>query len=220
VTIDYDHQRNAHSLKGPEKAIPILLQCAGKPSSIIDFGCGMGTWLRAAMGTGVSDCIGVDGVPIPPDLLLIPEDLFLCRRLDEPIDIGRRFDCALCLEVGEHLHQNAADTLLASLVLHADTIVFSAACPGQRGQHHVNCQWPAWWQSRFNAKGFSCEDQIRRLLWDAQDVEPWYRQNIFIAKRNTASAGREPRLNAAIHPEMLPFVALQELLSSYRHFSQ
>ena len=215
MSIDYDHTRNAHSVLGPEKAMPFVLECAGGPRSIVDFGCGVGTWLRAANQAGVTDVLGVDGVPIQPQQLLISEALFLCRSLHEPVDVGRRFDCAFCLEVGEHLDRDRADVIVDSLVRHADTVVFSAACPGQRGQHHVNCQWPDWWQSRFNAMGYACDDTVRRSLWDVREVEPWYRQNMFIARKDVALAGREPRLNAVLHPQMLQYVVAREAFQAY-----
>ena len=215
MTIDYDHQRNLHTLLGPEKAMPFVFQCTGKPTSILDLGCGNGTWLRAAHQAGVNEILGVDGVSIEPQHLLIAEGSFRCLSLHEPVDVGRRFDVALCLEVGEHLDQNRSDVILDSLVRHADTIVFSAACPGQVGQHHVNCQWPEWWQSRFNARGYTCDDLVRRLLWDVREVEPWYRQNMFIARKDHDLAGREPRLNAVLHPAMLPFVGLDQAIQTY-----
>jgi SAM-dependent methyltransferase len=216
MAIEYDHARNVHSVLGPEKAMPIVFQYTGNPRSIIDVGCGMGTWLRAAILAGVSDVLGVDGVPMQSHQLLIPEALFLCRSLNEPVDVGRRFDCAICLEVGEHLDEEHTEVLMDSLVRHADTIVFSAACPGQVGQHHVNCQWPEWWQSRFNARGYACDDSVRRVLWGVREVEPWYRQNMFVARKDSDLAGREPRLNAVLHPEMLQFVVGRQAFESCR----
>lgn len=202
--IDYTHARNTHSAIGAAAALPVILDELGtRPRSLIDVGCGTGTWLRAAQACGISDIMGLDGVIAPVHQLEVAEGLITLRNLSEPLDIGRRFDIALCLEVGEHLDRNAAETLVASLVSLADVVVFSAACPDQPGQHHVNCQWPAYWQRLFNYHSYACSDTVRWRLWDLDAVEPWYRQNVFVARRDAASAGNEPRIPPVFHPAMI-----------------
>jgi hypothetical protein len=132
----------------------------------------------------------------------------LCRCSDIkiltlPWAINRRYDCALCLEVAEHLDPQQAELLVENLTGHADAIFFSAACPDRIGQHHVNCQWPAYWQRLFNARGYTCDDWPRWLLWGEPIVEPWYRQNMFVAKKTTSASLTERTLLPVIHPDML-----------------
>ena len=203
--INYDHSCNIHSVEGPRAAFPAIFRNA-IPSSLLDVGCGTGTWLRAAMECGVQDIIGVDGVAVPSEHLLVPGTCFLVRDLTRQWDLGRRFDAALCLEVAEHIDESHAEALLETLTRHSDIIIFSAACPGQEGQHHVNCQWPAYWQKLFNERSYACSDELRWQIWDEARIEPWYRQNIFIARRDTVSSGNEPRIKAVLHPEMLPSI--------------
>jgi hypothetical protein len=143
----------------------------------------------------------VDGIEIAEDKLLIPRNRFRQQNLTQPWDLGRRFDVAICLEVAEHLESDFAPILIDSLVRHADRIFFGAARPGQTGQHHVNCQWPSYWQKKFNDRGFVCADDIRWKIWDDERIEPWYRQNIFLATRDAQRAGTEPRLRSVIHPD-------------------
>ncbi|HMC28421.1 MAG TPA: class I SAM-dependent methyltransferase [Verrucomicrobiae bacterium] len=200
MTIDYDHSANLHTIDGPRAALPKLFPF-GLPESILDVGCGTGTWLRAAIDSGISDVIGIDGVEIPPDQLLFPPGKFHCRDLGAPVDLGRRFELVICLEVAEHLEQGSGRILIRTLTQHADVILFSAACPGQFGQHHVNCQWPEYWQALFNSEGYACDDSPRWTIWDDSMIEGWYRQNIFMARRDP-DAGREPRIKSIIHPEM------------------
>jgi SAM-dependent methyltransferase len=197
--IDYDHSQNLHTLEGPKAALPIIFSVL-RPSSILDVGCGAGTWLRAAMDLGVSDAFGVDGVDISPEKLYIPPQQRRVQDLTKPWDLGRRFEMAICLEVGEHLDEPDAPSLVEALVKHADTIVFSSACPSQPGQHHVNCQWPVYWQRLFNKHGYACEDSLRWKMWDESRIEPWYCQNIFCARRDPATAGQEARIRPVIHP--------------------
>jgi SAM-dependent methyltransferase len=205
--IDYDHERNQHSIVGARTALERFFMNL-LPRSILDVGCGKGTWLRAALDLGVQEIYGIDGVLIDDDALLVPRQCCQLNDLSQTVDLGRKFDLVLCLEVAEHLPANAAPGLIATLVAHSDLILFSAAAPGQRGQHHVNCQWPSYWQNLFNAQGYACDDGFRWDLWAIQAVEPWYRQNIFVARRASATAGREARINPVIHPEMLRLEAL------------
>lgn len=207
MKIDYDHSKNVHGTEGPRIAFKKLFP-EGLPASLLDVGCGTGIWLRAALECGVTDILGLDGVDIQSDQVLIPSDCFRIENFTKPIDLGRRFSAIICLEVAEHLEERYADILLDTLARHSDRIIFSAACPGQPGQHHVNCQWPAWWQKRFNDRGYYCDDELRWRLWDDSILEPWYRQNAFVARREADRAGREPRLKAVIHPEMVPHVTV------------
>jgi SAM-dependent methyltransferase len=205
--VDYDHARHVHThtVVGAQAALR-LLYATRLPKSILDVGCGRGTWLRAALDLGVPDVFGIDGAAISESDFLCPHQLFRRQDLSERWDLGRRFDVALCLEVAEHLPADAASTLIASLVEHADVILFSAAVPGQPGQHHVNCQWPEYWQEMFNARGYTCNDIVRWRIWDDADIEPWYRQNMFMATRAPDAAAREDRIRPVVHPALFDAV--------------
>src|SRR5262249_58853947 len=87
---------------------------------------------------------------------------------------------ATCLEVGEHLDERAAPTLVASLVAHASAVVFSAAIPKQGGAGHVNERWPSYWAELFAARGYRAIDLIRPLVWNDDRVAFWYAQNIVL----------------------------------------
>ena len=219
MNIDYDHSQNRHTISGPRAAIPLIFPDA-KPQSLLDVGCGMGTWLKAAQESGIADVFGVDGIAIPPDRLLISRSCFRLQDLTRPWNLGRKFEVVLCLEVAEHLDEQFAGVLIDALVTHSDCVVFSAACPGQEGQHHVNCQWPDYWQGLFNDRGFVCADELRWRIWQDERVEPWYRQNIFIARRAEAGlAGREPRLKSAVHPDNIAGI-VNTNIARHNHFVQ
>jgi len=205
--IDYDHDRNQHSLTGAKIALDRFLSML-KATSLLDVGAGKGNWLAAALQIGVHDVLGLDGVPPENRELFVDSSLIKTVDLTQPVYLNRKFDIALCLEVAEHLDAGSAHTLVETLCTHSDQVVFSAACPGQRGQHHVNCQWPAFWQQLFNARGFACFDSLRWAIWDESRIEPWYRQNVFLARKDPNRAGSEARIPSVIHPEMVRHIDL------------
>lgn len=202
---DYVVTSEVHSESGALAGISRLLG-ERVPESLLDVGCGAGTWMRAARAIGVTTIVGIDG-QMHVDASVLGGEL-LTLDLSKPFDLGRKFETVICLEVAEHLNEDAAASLVASLCRHGDHILFSAACPGQHGQQHLNCQWPAYWQSLFNREGYACDDRLRWDIWDDGRIEPWYRQNLFIAQRSPDHAGTERRLAPAIHPEMTPFLLL------------
>ena len=162
-----------------EVVVPIVVERL-HPGSVLDVGCGRGTWLHVFAEAGVADIFGVDGPHIPASDLEIPGDRFRPHDLDEPFDLGRRFDLATCLEVGEHLDARAAPTLVASLVAHAPAVLFSAAVPKQGGAGHVNEQWPSYWARLFAERGYRAVDAVRPLVWNDDRVAFWYAQNIVL----------------------------------------
>ena len=50
--------------------IPLLFEFA-RPASVVDVGCGNGTWLAEFQAAGVADVLGVDGDYVLRDQLLI-----------------------------------------------------------------------------------------------------------------------------------------------------
>ena len=191
MTIDYDHSRGRHTREGAFAALSAVFRTM-PPASLLDVGCGTGTWLRAATELGVRFVVGVDGIAVPEDTLHLVEQHIKILDLSRPFDLGRQFEMALCLEVAEHLPEASAHGLISSITRHADVVLFSAACPGQPGQHHVNCRWPEYWQAHFNSLGYACHDTVRWKIWHDENIEPWYRQNMFLAEKSPSTAGQVP----------------------------
>jgi hypothetical protein len=205
--INYDHELNSHSTNGPLVLLQeILLET--NVASLLDVGTGRGDWLSAALNLGLNDVIGIDGIKLPDNQLSCNSSLILKRNLAETFNLERKFDVVICFEVAEHLPYTSAYKLIESISKHTDLCFFGAAIPGQNGQGHINCQWPEYWQSIFNKFGFECFDDIRPRIWD-KNAEPWYRQNIFRAKR-TYNAGSEPRILSLVHPEMVQYLSIKK----------
>jgi SAM-dependent methyltransferase len=198
---DPDFYNCAYLTSGPSAAaaVPVISGMLGV-RSILDVGCGQGAWLREWMNAGVTTVAGIDGPYIDPGMLLFPAACFQAVDLRQRFALGETFDLVVCLEVGEHLPAvNAAD-LVASLCAHGDMVLFSAAPPGQGGEHHVNEQPYSYWKTQFEANGFVLFDCIRPALATVPQVSRWYRQNSFLYAAQSRAASLPPGIRNTLVP--------------------
>ncbi|MFZ0847076.1 MAG: class I SAM-dependent methyltransferase [Pseudolabrys sp.] len=202
TAIDYSHDDTLHSVRGAELALSALF-LRGVPGRILDIGCGTRSWLAAARKLGVREVVGVDGISVADELLKLSRDGIMRHDLRMPLELDQTFD--LYLPGGgrkfgggarQYSHRQHHASRRYVLVFGG---VSRAGCT-----HHVNCQWPEYWQARFNKRGSTCSDDLRWKVWNESEIEPWYRQNMFVAVRDSAGAGHEARIVKAIHPDMLP----------------
>lgn len=194
----YDTRFYAHltsnARSSAEEMAPFVYDLV-RPDTIVDLGCGQGTWLAAFLALGAVDVLGFDGPWVDPDSLLVPRTSFVSKDLAKPVQEGRRFDLAISLEVAEHLETKAAATLVDSLVGLSDVVLFSAAIPHQEGTAHLNEQWPEYWAALFSARGYRVVDCLRLRFWANPKVSWWYAQNAMLFVR-TDQLARYPRLAA------------------------
>jgi hypothetical protein len=184
----YQDNVNDAAMSSASQVIPFLIEQLA-PKSMLELGAGAGNWSKAALEHGIPDVLAVDGAWVQPERLRVPPANFLSHDLATPLSLHRSFDLALCLEVGEHLADADADTLVNSLTRHATVVVFGAAMPMQGGTLHQNEQWPAYWQKKFRARGYTPIDIIRPTFWPNDKVAYYYKQNTFIyVKEDAASA--------------------------------
>jgi SAM-dependent methyltransferase len=159
---------------------------------VLDVGCGAGAWLAEYRNQGVTKCLGIDGDYVRPEHLLIPPEAFQSEDVTRPFHLGARFDLVQCLEVGEHLPESAAETLVDNLVRHGERILFSAATPGQGGENHINEQPFRFWRALFARHGYQPYDFLRPLLKDNKEVEYWYRWNVILYVADAGISALEP----------------------------
>lgn len=188
-----------------KRIVPEILDL-GSISSVLDVGCGSGIWLATFADNGVEDYCGLD-YDVGSDQLLIPPNRFQRRNLERPFDLDRRFDLVTCLEVAEHLPATSASDLVTSISRHSDLVLFSAAVPGQGGDHHVNEQWPSYWRKYFEAHDFELFDILRGRIWWWSDVTYYFRQNLLLYARNDAAQQLRLLGDAKpvdiVHPDLL-----------------
>ncbi|MCG8547093.1 MAG: class I SAM-dependent methyltransferase [Alphaproteobacteria bacterium] len=190
----YDDLRNT-ALPSARRIVPMLRDLM-KIDSVVDVGCGDGSWLSVFRDTGAKKVLGLDGDWIDESLLNIARDDFRRVRLDEPMEVADTFDLAMSLEVAEHLPPERAPGFVAELCGMGSVVLFSAAIPRQGGVNHLNEQWPAYWANLFNSNGHQTIDVLRMAIWDDPEVTWWYKQNLLLFANEDALAAN-PRLAAA-----------------------
>jgi SAM-dependent methyltransferase len=182
------------SLRGAQQVVPEVMALLS-PASVVDVGCGVGTWLSVFRDCGVADFLGIDGSYVDARQLKVASQCFVARDLTGAIDLNRRFDLAVSLEVAEHLPPEAAEGFVAQLVELSDLVLFSAAIPGQGGDHHVNERWQSYWRDLFSARGYDPVDCLRHRFWNDPKVPAYYRQNMILYAERRLLA-ESPRLRA------------------------
>ena len=192
----YEHQSDG-SRRSAEVVLPIVFDWTGFPKSVVDVGCGVGTWLAACAANGVDEILGIDGDYVDVAKLQIPKQFFMAQDLLSPPPVKKRFDLAMSLEVGEHLPAESANKLVGYLTSLSDQVLFSAAIPGQGGVHHVNEQWPTYWADMFASYGYVPLDPIRPLVWQNPVVERFYSQNAFLYLKEELVEGDDRLVDAA-----------------------
>lgn len=176
---DFYADRDASTQYAAREILSRALTFLPPIESAVDIGCGVGTWLKA---TNLNDVLGIDGPWVNADKLVIPRSRFREHDFSKgfAVNVGRRFDLAMTLEVAEHIDPKNADTFVQLLTDLSDLVLFSAAIPGQGGIGHVNEQWPAYWAERFAKRGYVLNDGIRPQIWNDSKIPYWYRQNVFL----------------------------------------
>lgn len=173
------------ALSSARSVVPILVRQLN-PASVLDVGCGAGAWVAAYRECGMRDVIGVDADYVREDQLLFGASDFHAIDVGGTFRLGRTFGLAQCLEVAEHLDPSASAALVDNLVAHAPIVVFSAAPPGQGGEHHVNERPYEFWRDLFEDRGYGLFDFIRPKIRFIARVEHWYRYNMLVFVRHEA----------------------------------
>ncbi len=80
---DYFRSVEQQSERSAQALVPLLMQLL-RPSSVVDVGCGTGTWLASFHEHGVEDFLGMDGDWVESDALRIPQERFEIVDLESP----------------------------------------------------------------------------------------------------------------------------------------
>jgi SAM-dependent methyltransferase len=199
--------RDVETHHSAEVIVPLILRVV-PAISVVDVGCGVGTWLSVFKKLGVEEILGIEGDWVPKEHLVIPENLFMNHNLSERLILDRTFDLAICLEVAEHIPEDRAQVFIDTLTCLSPAILFSAAIPGQGGRGHVNEQWPDYWANFFMQKDYQPIDFIRKQVWNNNIVSWWYSQNIllFVKRENYQAVASNINTSQFFEPSPLRLV--------------
>jgi cyclopropane fatty-acyl-phospholipid synthase-like methyltransferase len=151
-----------------------------KVSSLVDFGCGMGKYVKTFRENNIN-AIGFDGNPNTPELtdnLGQVLDLSIPKQFDEP------FDWVMSLEVGEHLPQQFEDIFINNL--HNNNkhgIVLSWAIKGQGGHGHFNEQNNDYIKSKICSLGYINDVDSENMLRKSSSLF-WFKNTIMVFRKS------------------------------------
>jgi hypothetical protein len=176
---EFYENRNQDTYVSAQKILKLIFE-KSHPKSVIDFGCGVGTWLKVSKNLGATNVLGFEGSWLNKSHLEIDENEFQYANLSEAVILDEKYDLAISLEVAEHIDENFADTFVSNLVNASDVVLFSAAIPFQRGSGHVNEQWPEYWIEKFASHNYTVIDFVRPKIWNENGIKTWYKQNVLL----------------------------------------
>lgn len=172
--------------RGSAKILSIWLDRQFHMNSIVDIGCGNGVFLLDFMESG-KDILGIDYEDNAKKLI---GKRLVIADLTKPLELDKKYELALCIEVIEHIDQKYEDVVIQSIANAADIIVFSGAKPNQIGENHINCQAKEYWLEKFNAVGIELwieksEELIEYISAQSEFLKcPWLVENLMILKRS------------------------------------
>lgn len=129
-----------------------------KPSSILDLGCGVGSYLEGALQSGCKDILGIEIAFEKAKEFLVKDITPFIQDGDITIDLklNRSFDCVMSIEVGEHIEPSGTNGFIDNLTkLSTKYILLTAAPPGQGGTGHINLREKEWWIQEIKNRGWT-----------------------------------------------------------------
>jgi cyclopropane fatty-acyl-phospholipid synthase-like methyltransferase len=123
-----------------------------KPETLLDIGCGIGSYLESAKKHGLRDIYGIDISEAAKKYT--PEEIQYYIEYEDctkPLSFfGRTFDVVISFETAEHIDPEGTRQFVKNLVdATGKYLLFSAAPPGQDGCGHINCQTKEYWIGQF-----------------------------------------------------------------------
>jgi len=162
-----------------------------KPLSVIDYGCGIGAYLEAALQNGLTNIkgfdIGGENVKKYTENSVLPYIEYIDCTL--PLKTSK-YDCCISLETAEHIETKFSEQFVTNIVnstKETGTILFSAAQPGQNGSGHINCQPKEFWIEKFSLLSFVFDEKVTEYIkdnWSKLNAPKYIINNLIVFKTN------------------------------------
>jgi len=160
------------------------------PDSILDLGCGVGSYIEGALLAGCKKVLGIElnfdnAKEYFTDLIcpyIISGDVTINLKLQ------CKFDCVISFEVGEHIEPDGTQGFINNLTSYTNKyIIFTAASPGQRGTGHINLLDKNIWIESVVKKGFVYRGDLVdkcKIDWKEFNVESYIIKNLMIFRKD------------------------------------
>lgn len=143
------HARLDAEERAPAEALVGYLRTTFKPTSVGDYGCSVGTYVKPWIAH--TDAYGYESSPSAVAHRIHPD----VQRWDLKAPLPRAHDMGVCLEVLEHIPAEDAPTIIKNITRATrQWLIFSAAKPGQGGVGHINCQDKPYWIGLFEKQSW------------------------------------------------------------------
>ena len=154
----------------------------GAAFSVIDLGCGPGTYTQAINDLNKSwlKCKGYD---IDNRVIGKPS-----LHKADILEVNDPSDMVMCIEVAEHMHEALNQKIVESMKRNLKPdglLIWSAAAPGQGGIGHINCKPKEYWANLLVQTGLTrqthLEDNLLEYLKQGYHMG-WFINNCLIFK--------------------------------------
>ena len=177
---NYMEQINYEEIASEEKVfadrLAIFIKDIIRPNSVLDIGCGPGHFVDSMNDIGIRS-FGID----IDERVVGKNNLFRENILDTQFVS----DTCICLEVFEHIDDMYNDDLVDKVsTMFLDTLIFTAAIPGQGGVGHINCQPKQYWCDKFLStkkmrRNYLMEDLLLHYCRQGRHMG-WFTQNLLV----------------------------------------
>ena len=125
-----------------------------KIKSMVDFGCGIGSYIEGAKRAGIDNVLGFElmsdfAIKYASDDI---KDYIKQGNLYENIECGK-WDCVLSIEVAEHIPKERANIFVDNLTNACNKMIILSASDTYSGTGHFNPQLKDYWISKIEIRG-------------------------------------------------------------------
>jgi 2-polyprenyl-3-methyl-5-hydroxy-6-metoxy-1,4-benzoquinol methylase len=165
----------------------------GRPfQSVVDFGCGIGSYLESAFAKNITKIKGYDiggdyAKKYTPEHIQPFIEYLDCTK---PM-VTEKYDCVISFETAEHIEPSGTnqfcDNLVNALGKHG-YLFFTGAPEGQDGCGHINCQSKAFWTFKFMERNLQMDSvmtSVVALEWKRLGAPNYICDNLLIFKHDT-----------------------------------
>lgn len=155
--------------------------------SVVDFGCGIGSYLESAFAKNINKIKGYDiggkyAKKYTPEHIQPFIEYLDCTK---PM-VTEKYDCVISFETAEHIEPSGTnqfcDNLVNALGEHG-YLFFTGAPEGQDGCGHINCQSRAFWMLKFTERNLEFDAVITAVVnqeWQRLGAPKYICDNLLI----------------------------------------